>query len=188
MLPKSRKKQSLSFFVHISFVLRLYLTECWVVSLPTAAPGCPVSSFFHSHTTLKRKSGSSPASNSAPLIFTMTVPHQTYITPRQLPRLCWPLQFHKFVNDCTLHMVPSYSVPFWYVAQFCIPCGHFSASHSNGLPARLHCCGFCHLQIHSSTDLPSPNEKHMQCIETGLHKLCHMLHTSWTLTLCITNQ
>ena len=115
--------------------------------------------------------------------------HSLYLTADLYPKtnthwLCWPFQLDNFVDDiCT-----QCGISFWYVAQFCIPCGHFSASHSNGLPARLHCCGFCHLQIHSSTDLPSLNEKHMQCTETELHNLCHMLHRSWTLTLCITNQ
>ena len=41
-------------------------------------------------------------------------------------------------------------------------------------------CKFIRQQIY--------NEKHMQCTETELHNLCHMLHRSWTLTLCITNQ
>ena len=47
-----------------------------------------------------------------------------------------------------------------------------SASHSNGLPARLHCCGFCHLQIHSSTDFHGSMKN--SCTKT-LHMLIHML-------------
>ena len=91
----------------------------------------------------------------------MAVPHSSSRRITQQHRLCCQVDLFNLI--WTLRMIcadTQCGVPFWYVSQFCILCGHFSASHSNGLPARLHCCGFCHLQIHSSTDYRL-NEKHL---------------------------